>query len=235
MRSRSRSWFLGRRRPGFVLSIPIAASARITQSDLVLVRADDVVTEDLYAAGNRISIEGRIEGDLIAAAFEEVVISGEVTGDVTVVAGRVTITGRWVVRSVPPPALVQVSGSIAEDLAVVSWETVLDPNGASRAGSHQLGAPRSDRRDRWDVTSPVAFPGLALDGEVGGSVDVNVGTLVIGAAAEVDGDVAYRSTREAEVEFGPRSGVRSSSERRCPPTSRCVPCNSSRWSSSCSS
>jgi hypothetical protein len=78
---------------GLLLLIPIAAAARLTQSDLVLVRADDVVTEDLYAAGNRITIEGRVEGDLIAAAFEDVLISGEVTGDVTVVAGRVTITG----------------------------------------------------------------------------------------------------------------------------------------------
>ena len=36
--------------------IPLAAAARLTQSDLVLVRSDDVVTEDLYAAGNRIAI-----------------------------------------------------------------------------------------------------------------------------------------------------------------------------------
>ncbi len=92
MRSRSRHRLLAAV-VVLLLLIPVAAAARLTQSDLVLVRADDVVTEDLYAAGNRISIEGRIEGDLIAAAFEEVVISGEVTGDVTVVAGRVTITG----------------------------------------------------------------------------------------------------------------------------------------------
>jgi hypothetical protein len=43
------------------------------------------------------------------------------------------------------------------------------------------------------------FSRLALDGDVGGSVDVNVGTLVVGAGAEVDGDIAYRSKRGAEV------------------------------------
>ena len=119
MRSRSRRRLL-RRGPGLlVLSIPIAASARLTQSDLVLVRADDVVTEDLYAAGNRISIEGRIEGDLVAAAFEEVVISGEVTGDVTVVAGRVTITGTSVGRFVSgSPAW---SRSAARSLKILPW------------------------------------------------------------------------------------------------------------------
>ena len=152
---------------GLLVLIPIAAAARLTQSDLVLVRADDVVTEDLYAAGNRITIEGRIEGDLIAAAFEEVLISGEVTGDVTVVAGRVTITGT-VGGSVRVAAgLVQIGGSIAEDLAVASWETVVDPtgtigrdlinwgrlgrmDGTGRPRPHRsLLASRPRRRSRW--------------------------------------------------------------------------------------
>ena len=183
---------------GLLLLIPIAAAARLTQSDLVLVRADDVVTEDLYAAGNRITIEGRIEGDLVAAAFEDVVIAGEVTGDVMVVAGRVTITGT-VGGSVRVAAgRVQVGGGIAEDLVVASWGTVIDPTGTigrdlinwGRSGQVAGGVNR-------DITG--RFSRLVLDGRVGGAVDIDVGTLVIGPLAEVDGDVAYRSTREAEV------------------------------------
>jgi cytoskeletal protein CcmA (bactofilin family) len=183
---------------GLLLLTPIAASARLTQSDLVLVRADDVVTEDLYAAGNRITIEGRIEGDLIAAAFEEVLISGEVTGDVTVVAGRVTVTGT-VGGSVRVAAgLVQVGGAIAEDLAVASWETVVDPTGT--IGRDLINWGRIGQvagMVNRDLTG--RFSRLALDGEVGGAVDINVGTLAVGPGAEVDGDVAYRSTKEAEV------------------------------------
>jgi cytoskeletal protein CcmA (bactofilin family) len=183
---------------GLLLLIPLAAAARLTQSDLVLVRADDVVTEDLYAAGNRITIEGRIEGDLIAAAFEDVLISGEVTGDVTVVAGRVTITGT-VGGSVRVAArLVQVGGAIAEDVAVASWETVVDPTGT--IGRDLINWGRSGEmagRVNRDLTG--RFSRLVLDGEVGGSVDINVGTLAVGPAAEVEGDVAYRSTKEAEV------------------------------------
>jgi cytoskeletal protein CcmA (bactofilin family) len=176
----------------------MAAAARLTQSDLVLVRADDVVTEDLYAAGNRITIEGRIEGDLIAAAFEEVLISGEVTGDVTVVASRVTITGTVGGSVRASAALVQVGGSIAEDLAAATWETIVDPTGVIGRDLINWGRRgRVEGRVARDLTG--RFSSLALDGEVGGSVDVNVGNLVVGAAAEVDGDVAYRSTREAEV------------------------------------
>ena len=147
MRSRSRRRLLVAVARLLVLSIPIAAAARLTQSDLVLVRADDVVTEDLYAAGNRITIEGRIEGDLIAAAFEEVVISGEVTGDVTVVAGRVTITGT-VGGSVRVAAgRVEVGGSIAEDLAVVLMGNGGRPQRVDRARPDQLGPARPGRRN----------------------------------------------------------------------------------------
>ena len=160
-----------------MLSIPIAAAARLTQSDLVLVRADDVVTEDLYAAGNRITIEGRIEGDLIAAAFEEIVISGEVTGDVTVVAGRVTITGTVGGRSASPPAWSRSSGSIAEDLAAVSWETVVDPERADRARISSIGAAWAGSTGRCGRDLTGRFSRLSLDGEVGGSVDVRRGHI----------------------------------------------------------
>jgi cytoskeletal protein CcmA (bactofilin family) len=184
---------------GLLLLIPIAAAARLTQSDLVLVRADDVVTEDLYAAGNRITIEGRIEGDLIAAAFEDVLISGEVTGDVTVVAGRVMITGTIGGSVRVAAGLVEVGGSIAEDLAAASWETVVDPTGT--IGRDLINWGRSGQfagSVNRDLTG--RFSRLVLDGEVGGAVDINVGTLVVGPTAQVDGDVAYRSTREAQVD-----------------------------------
>lgn len=197
MHSRSRRQLLAVT-VGLLLVIPIAAAARLTQSDLVLVRADDVVTEDLYAAGNRITIEGRIEGDLIAAAFEEVLISGEVTGDVTVVAGRVTITGTIGGSVRVAAGLVQVGGSIADDVAVASWETVVDPTGT--IGRDLINWGRSGEvagRVNRDVTG--RFSRLVLDGEVDGSVDINVGTLTVGPAAEVDGYLAYRSTTEAEV------------------------------------
>ena len=197
MHSRSRRRFLIAV-AGLLILIPIAAAARLTQSDLVLVRADDVVTEDLYAAGNRITIEGRIEGDLVAAAFEEILISGEVTGDVTVVAGRVTITGTVGGSTRVAAGLVQIGGSITEDLAMASWETVVDPTGTIGRDLINWGryGEMAGRVNR-DLTG--RFSHLSLDGEVGGTVDVNVGTLVVGPTTEVDGDIAYRSKREAAV------------------------------------
>ena len=181
-----------------LVSMPLAAAARLTQSDLVLVRAEDVVTEDLYAAGNRIAIEGRIEGDLIAAAFDEVVISGEVTGDVTVVAATLTINGTVGGSVRVAAARVAIDGSVAEDVAAVSWATTVSGEGSIGRDLINWGrlgnlAGTIDR----DLTG--RFSRLSIDGRVGGSVDINAGALVLGPAAEVEGDVAYRSNREADV------------------------------------
>jgi hypothetical protein len=162
------------------------------------VRVDDVITEDLYAAGNRIVIEGRIEGDLLATAFEEVVVSGEVTGDVVVVAGTVTISGD-VGGSVRASAgLVTVSGSIGEDLAAASWNTVIEPTGV--IGRDLINWGRNGRvegRVERDLTG--RFSNLVVAGQVDGTVEVTVGSLVIDSAAEVEGGVSYRSRSEAEV------------------------------------
>jgi cytoskeletal protein CcmA (bactofilin family) len=101
-----------------VLLAPLPARAETTQSDLVLIREDDVVTEDLYAAGNTVQISGRIEGDLVASAFGELRIDGTVEGDVTVIASRVVIAGvvDGSVRVTAPEVVIE--GSIGDDLVV---------------------------------------------------------------------------------------------------------------------
>lgn len=179
--------------------LPLPAVAELTQSDLVLVQTEDVITEDLYAAGNRVQVEGRIEGDLYAAAFSEVKITGEVTGDVVVVASRLEISGR-VGGSVRAAAgTVVIDGVIAEDLAVTAWNTGLGSGGSVGRDLINWGrnGSLSGRVDR-DVLG--RFSKFALDGHVAGNVEISVGVLSVGPAAVVEGDLGYRSSREADID-----------------------------------
>ncbi|MGH8927679.1 MAG: hypothetical protein ACRDWH_04975 [Acidimicrobiia bacterium] len=181
-----------------LVSIPIPAWARLTQSDLVLVRADDVIDEDLYAAGNRVNVEGRIEGDLVAVAFDDIVITGEVTGDVLAVAGRVVINGTVGGAVRAAAGQVEVGGVVGDDLVVAAWNTVL-------TGSGQVGRDLINWGRNGQVEGAVGrdlggrYTRLVLDGQVEGAVDVNVANLVVGSTARVEGDIAYRSTRQAEI------------------------------------
>lgn len=182
-----------------VVLVPLPARAELTQSDLVLVQVDDVVSEDLYAVGNQVQIDGRIEGDLYAAAFGEVSISGEVTGDVVVVSTRLVITGIVGGSVRAASGTVLVDGDVAEDLVVAAWNTGLGSTGSvgrdlfnwGRNGS-LAGQVGRDVRGR--------FSRLQLDGRIAGSVEVTVGRLVVGGAARVEENLAYRSSSEAEID-----------------------------------
>ena len=70
---------------------PVLGSLRTANQ--VIVTADDVVAEDLYAVGGRTIVEGVVQGDLVVLTGE-VIITGTVEGDVVgLVGGPVRISG----------------------------------------------------------------------------------------------------------------------------------------------
>jgi cytoskeletal protein CcmA (bactofilin family) len=179
-----------------VPSLPAAAEA--LQSDYVLVREEDSIAEDLYAAGNRVEIDGRVDGDLVAAAFEEVRIDGAVTGSVVAVAATVVIAGE-VGGSVRVAARrVVVEGTVGGDLLVGAWS--VDLTSGSAVGRDLLGAAWAARSDA-EVGRRVEgqIRSLTLGGAISDDVTVAVRRLVVLDGTRVGGDLAYRSAGEAEV------------------------------------
>lgn len=196
----------GRRRGAVILLgaaalvtlMPVPAHAQRVQSNVVLVRADDVITEDLYAAGNTIIVSGVIQGDLVAVAFDSIRIDGVVEGDVIAVSNQVEITGRvdGAVR-IGARALV-VEGDIGDDLV-------------AGALSVQTTAPSHIGRDVlvWSrIADLVGNVGRNIEGqqrrttvggEVAGDVDVTTRALTLLAGLRVGGDVRYTSAQPATV------------------------------------
>ncbi len=182
------------------LSTPaLPAHAAAYQSDVVLV--DDTVAEDLYAIGGRVEVSGRVEGDLLVAAADEVRITGTVEGSVTALAPRVVVSG------VVGGSLRAVAGSVAVTGAVgadvVAAAGTLDV--AGRTGRDVLAWV-----NRAAVEGTVArdvrgtLRRLVLDGAVRGTVEVSTASLSVGEDARVDGYLAYRSAEEATVADGAR-------------------------------
>src|SRR3990170_3211441 len=181
---------------GCVLLLALPVAAERTQSDFVLIRAEDVVTEDLYAAGNRVEIDGRVEGDLVAVAFEEVRVAGEVTGSVMALASRVVIAGH-VGGSVRAAAVrIEGGGEVGGDLVTtagtLSWTGTVGRDALVWAWN--AAAEGSIGRNLEGVQRR-----LLLGGTVTGDVAVAVDRLDIAADLTVGGDLAYRSDREANV------------------------------------
>jgi cytoskeletal protein CcmA (bactofilin family) len=175
------------------------ADAEVTQSDLVIVRPEDTITEDLYAAGNSIRIEGRIEGDLYAVAFNEIVVTGIVTGDVVAIASRIEITGTIEGSLRVAGGRVLMHGGVGHDMLVASWTTEVGAEGAVGrdllSWSNQLEMGGSVDRNLQGNASM-----LDIAGEVEGRVVVAVGRMRVEPSARIGGDIVYQSVREAEIE-----------------------------------
>jgi len=189
----------------FISAAPAAAHAPFVTADragadLVLVQKGDVVSEDLYAAGNRIVIEGTVEGDVLLAATGEVLISGHVLGSVTGVASSVVITGTVDGSVRVGAATVRVDGKIGGDLlAGASQVTVTGDIGRDLlAWTFNLDASGTVGRDIGGQTIDRARIGGSIDGDV----DMTVGRLEVAAGTRIGGTLGYRSSADAVIGKG---------------------------------
>lgn len=181
-----------------VVALPLPAFAQRVQSNVVLVRSDDVIREDLYAAGNTIVVSGVIQGDLVAVAFDSIRIDGVVEGDVVAVSTRVEITGRVDGAVRIAAGSVSIDGDVGDDLFV-------------GALSAQAGVGSTVGRDVliWSRTAEMLGSvgrdiegtqrSTRVGGAVGGDVDVTTGALSLLPGLRVDGDIRYVSESEATI------------------------------------
>ena len=188
-----------------LLAVPLIARAETTQSDFVLVRPDEVVSEDLFAAGNTIQVDGTIEGDLVAAAFERIVINGEVTGDVVAVSGRVEVNGTvgGSVRTVTGTLV--VAGEVGDDVAAAAWDTTVQA-GADVGRDVLIFGRNAEIAGSVGRDVVGRYSSLSLNSGVSGSVEVSVGSFTVGSATQVAGEIGYRSRRDALIEAADPGG-----------------------------
>lgn len=169
-----------------------ALAAERTTSDLVLVDQATVIDEDLYAAGNRVLILGRVVGDLVVTAFEDVTIAGTVTGDVIGLAGSVVVTDTGTVgesvRVITPQ--LRVEGTVEGDILGLTWGTTVDGIVARDVLVWSFGAGGSGRIG-GDLEGRMRS--LDLAGTIDGNVDVTINNLTVAEGAVIGGNLGYRS------------------------------------------
>lgn len=209
------------------LAVPATALAfAARQGDRVVVASNEVLDEDLVATGNRIVIDGTVNGDVFAFG-REVVVGGEIAGDLIVFAQDVNVTGR--VRGDIRSFSQSLSQGGTVDGSVTAFGQRLLLLAAGRVGGTWLAYGEEvalDGEVARDLNGATAVATLA--GRVGRDVSLDVENLYIAASARIEGDVAYYSANEAEVEEGARVAGRL--ERR-PPAVGATPTPAARlWS-----
>ena len=199
---------------GFVSVAATTDEAARAAADVVLVREGEIVEEDLYAAGNVVTIDGVIEGDLVFWAFERLEIRGQVQGDVVGFAPTARITGE-VGGSVRLVGLdISTAGEVGADVFAVGWrvQTAGSINRDILAWARSLSVDGSVGRDvegqTWGPTR--------IAGAVGRDVEMTVQSMTLVDGAYVAEDLGFRSLNEAAI--GENAGVGGAIVRRSPVT-----------------
>jgi cytoskeletal protein CcmA (bactofilin family) len=189
--------------PAIAVQPPVITADRAA-ADIVLVQSGDVVTEDLYAVGNRVVIEGTVEGDVLVASTGQLLISGHVTGSVTGIASSVEVSGTVDGSVRVAAATVRVDGQIGEDLFAGASNVVVT-GGVGRdllAWCISLNTTGSIGRN----VSGQSYGSARIGGTITGDVELTTNRLNILAGTTVGGTLAYRSSFEATIGQGVTAG-----------------------------
>ena len=178
------------------LGAPAAGAAETSNSEFVIIPEGETFTGDLYAGSIRVIIRGTLEGDLFAATAQDVVVSGTVVGSVTAISPAVVIEGEVTGSTRAFGNRVSVSGTVGGDLVVAA--RVVELSESSKVGGDVLAWS-------WSLTSDGEIGAdvggiqwaTSLGGAISGDVDISVRSLDIEDSLTVQGDLAYRSSREA--------------------------------------
>jgi hypothetical protein len=172
----------------------------------------------VYAFGAQVTIDADIDGDVIATAAE-IHINGNVTGSVYLAAFSIVIRGNVGGVVMVTGSDVTIIGDVGDTVRVAASD--LEIEGSTIGGDLVAAASDIDLDDASSIGGEVVVRGsnvvlegdvageirgradsLEVGGEVGGPIDVHVGTLRFVDGARVTQPVNYTSDREVLVDGG---------------------------------
>lgn len=177
------------------LALP-ALAAETSNSELVIVREDTVFPDDLYAGAIRVIVDGKLDGDLVAFAAEEVVINGTVTGSVMALTPRVEVNGEIEGSLRAVGSSISVAGRVGGDLVAAAIDIRLSPSSDVR-GDVLVWAWEARALGTVGADLGGSQRHLDLAGEIEGNVDVSSTNLAVVDDLVVSGDLGYRSSSQA--------------------------------------
>lgn len=195
----------------FFLALPLlAAQANNAQTGNVSVAKGEIISGNLYVAGENITIDGTVSGDLIAAA-QSITVTGQVEGDIIAVSQDVVIDG-VVGGSVRVIAnTISINGEVARNVNSFSSEIILGPN--SHIGwDVYLAAANASSQGIVDGSLNSWSNKVAIVGQIGKNVNLAThankqgASLVVAPTAVINGDISYSAFQPITVSDGASVG-----------------------------
>lgn len=184
---------------GLVLSLLIVpsfanASSVMRTGESINVAVDQAVEGDFYGVANTVVISGEVTEDLLLAAGK-INLNGQTGGDLAAITGSAHISGVVGDDMRVVAGEVTIEGEVTGDLVVLSG-TLNVLSTASVSGDILFFGDSATISGNVGKSIYGVSESIRIDGVVGGDVDVKTLALTLGDRAEVSGMVKYISTNE---------------------------------------
>jgi cytoskeletal protein CcmA (bactofilin family) len=184
-----------------LMILPTAASAtEFRKGDRITIGADEVIHGDVYAAGGRVRVEGKIDGDLIVGAGE-IEVAGHVLGDVISSSGTMRVTGQVDGNIRSYAGNMTIKGKVGHNVMIAGGDLNIDRDAVIGGSVSSFGGHLTmDGQVGHDV---LAMGGaVTISGTLSGGATVRSGELNFDSTAVVKGPVDFEGDNPADISPG---------------------------------
>ena len=160
-------------------------------SDAVTIPSGEVREGDLYAAGEAVRVDGRLNGDLVAGA-RRILIEGQVDGDLFAAANTIDLRGPIGDSTRIAGQMLNVDTTIDGDLLAAGTELLVTEN-ARIAGGIVAAGSLVEIDGTVENGARVAAGEIVLRGTVRGDANFIADRLDLAPGARIIGDLDYRA------------------------------------------
>jgi len=188
-----------------LILLPLGAAKAMDAKtgDSIYISKDEIVSGNLYAAGNAITIDGNISGDLIAAA-QTINVNGRVEGDIIAAAQNITINGEVGGNIRVAGTSITLNGPVARNVNAFGSNVIL---GSSSSVGWDVFAAGATLESRGTISGGLSgSAGCALiSGKVAKNINLKMSEnslgegLVISPEAAVGGDIIYTAKKSLQL------------------------------------
>jgi cytoskeletal protein CcmA (bactofilin family) len=160
------------------------------------------IDDDLYLAGGQVDLYATVNGDVVVAGGE-LNLEGDVNADAMAAGGVVTLLSVVADDARLAGGHVRIKGKIGDDLVAAGGRIHLSP--VARVGGRAWLSGGEIRVDGHIVDELRAAAGrIIITGKVDGNVELRAEHITITESAEINGNLHYKSPREADIAAGVR-------------------------------
>ena len=141
--------------------------------DTVVIKAGEVIDDDLYVGANRFTLDGTVKGDLVVVGGT-IEINGTVEGDLIAAGQNIIVNGTVGDDARIAGYTLTVGGKVVDDLVSAGF-SLDEKSGASVGGDLVFGGYQALLAGAVTQDATLAGGAVKIAGAIEGSADVNVG------------------------------------------------------------